>query len=235
MSFQFIKSALLRCALALLAGSSASAGAQAAGPKLYETGPEQDSAFVRFVNGLDQPVQVVPEDGRNRLVLPLDKPAGDFLTVRPDTVLKGSVEARGQRAAVSVKTAPGAFSTVVARSAGAGKPFVLTVLSETPDDFNALRASLAFANLDASCASAGLQTAGKGVPLFSDMAAEQLQRRSINAVRLTVQATCAGKTVGEALELGQLQAGQRYSILLLPGAGAGTAPRVLFVVDSVAR
>lgn len=207
--------------------------AQAAGPMLYETGPAQDSAFVRFVNGLDHAVEVVPEGSRSRLSLPTSKPLGDFLPVRPDTVIKGAFEARGQRAGVAVKTAPGAFSTVVAKPAGAGKPFTVTVLTEVPDDFSALRASLGFASLDKACAPAGLQTAGKGVALFSGVALEQLQRRQINPVKLTVQATCGGKPVGGVVDLGQLEAGQRYSVLLMPAAGG--APRVVFAADTVAR
>ena len=206
---------------------------QAAGPLLYETGPAQDSAFVRFVNGLDHAVEVVPEGSRARLSLPTSKPLGDFLPVRPDTVIKGAFEARGQRAGVAVKTAPGAFSTVVAKPAGAGKPFTVTVLTEVPDDFSALRASLGFASLDKACVPAGLQTAGKGVALFSGVALEQLQRRQINPVKLTVQATCGGKPVGGVVDLGQLEAGQRYSVLLMPAAGG--APRVVFAADTVAR
>lgn len=233
MSLQSTPRAALRCALAVLA--CASVCAQAAGPKLYDTGPEHDAAFVRFVNGLDQPAQVIPQDGRNRLTLPLDKPAGDFLPVPANALLKGVIEAAEQRVSVAVKTAPGAFSTVVARRARAGQPIELTVLTETPDDFNALRASLAFANLDAACAPAGLQTAGKKVSLFAQVPVEQVQRRSINPVKLTVQATCAGQPAGRVVGLGQLEAGQRYSVLLLPGTGAGATPRMLFVVDSVAR
>lgn len=221
---QYLVPALLSCT---------AVSAQAAGPMLYETGPAQDSAFVRFVNGLDQAVEVVPEGSRARLSLPTSKPLGDFLPVRPDTVIKGAFEARGQRAGVAVKTAPGAFSTVVAKPAGAGKPFTVTVLTEVPDDFSALRASLGFASLDKACVPAGLQTAGKGVALFSGVALEQLQRRQINPVKLTVQATCGGKPVGGVVDLGQLEAGQRYSVLLMPAAGG--APRVVFAADTVAR
>ena len=221
---QYLVPALLSCT---------AVSAQAAGPMLYETGPAQDPAFVRFVNGLDQAAEVVPEGSRARLSLPTSKPLGDFLPVRPDTVIKGAFEARGQRAGVAVKTAPGAFSTVVAKPAGAGKPFTVTVLTEVPDDFSALRASLGFASLDKACAPAGLQTAGKGVALFSGVALEQLQRRQINPVKLTVQATCGGKPVGGVVDLGQLEAGQRYSVLLMPAAGG--APRVVFAADTVAR
>ena len=196
---QYLVPALLSCT---------AVSAQAAGPMLYETGPAQDSAFVRFVNGLDQAAEVVPEGSRARLSLPTSKPLGDFLPVRPDTVIKGAFEARGQRAAVAVKTAPGAFSTVVAKPAGAGKPFTVTVLTEVPDDFSALRASLGFASLDKACAPAGLQTAGKGVALFSGVALEQLQRRQINPVKLTVQATCGGKPLGGVVDLGQLEGGE---------------------------
>lgn len=225
---------LARAALTQLLLTFAGA-ACAAGPSLYETGPAQDSAFVRFINGADHAVEVVADGARTRLALPVDKPVGEFLSVRPDTVIKGAFEARGQRSAVAVKTAPGVFSTVVAWSAGAGKPLTTTVLSEAPDDFSALRASLAFASLDTSCAPAGLQTAAKGLALFSAARQGQLQRRQINPVQLSVQATCGGKPVGAAVDLGRLEAGQRYSVLLVPAAAGAGAPRVVFAVDAVAR
>lgn len=207
--------------------------AQAAGPMLYETGPAQDSAFVRFVNGLDQAVEVVPEGDRARLSLPTSKPLGDFLPVRPDTVIKGAFEARGQRAGVAVKTAPGAFSTVVARSAGAGKPFTVTVLTEVPDDFSALRASLGFASLDKACAPAGLQTAGKGGAVFrrgpgAAPAPPDQPGQAHGAGHLRQQA--GGQHV---VDLGQLEAGQRYNLLLMPSAGR--VPRVVFAADTVTR
>ena len=69
--------------------------------------------------------------------------------------------------------------------------------------------------------------------LFSGLALEQRQRRQINPVKLTVQATCGGKPVGGVVDLGQLEAGQRYSVLLMPAAGG--APRVVFAADTVAR
>ncbi len=146
---------------------------------------------------------------------------------------QGRFRGAGPASGRSGKNRPGRLFNRGGQAAGAGKPFTVTVLTEVPDDFSALRASLGFASLDKACAPAGLQTAGKGVALFSGVALEQLQRRQINPVKLTVQATCGGKPVGGVVDLGQLEAGQRYSVLLMPAAGG--APRVVFAADTVAR
>ncbi len=222
-----------RCLVVLALLASAAGAGHAAGTALYDTGPASDSAFVRFVNALGHPAEVVPEGGQARLPLSVEKPVGEFVSIRPDTVIQGSFRAQGQRAAVAVKTAPGGFSSVVLRSAGPARPLTVTVLTETPDDFSALRASLGFASLDSACVPAGLQTAGKAVAIFSDVAVDQLQRRQVNPVALVVQATCGGRPVGQTLSLGQLQAGQRYSVFLLPAASG--APRLVFAEDTIAR
>lgn len=64
------------------------------------------------------------------------------------------------------------------------------------------------------------------------MADGTLQRRSLNAVALKVQLTCAGQATGAALDLGELKAGERYSVLLLPGA---SGPRLLATQDAIAH
>jgi len=221
----FARSSLI--ALAVAAGASA----QAQAPKLYDTGPAQDSAFVRFVNAAPQRLEVV--SGKARLPLPADKPVSEYLSVKPNTDIGGGFEGGGQKAPVSVKTAPGAFSTVVAVPGADGKSLRSAVITESPDDFNALKSAVAFYNFDAGCKAAGLQSAAKAVSIFSGLAEKTVQRRMVNPVALAVQPTCDGKARGAPVDLGQLQPGQRYSLLLVP-AGAG-ASKLIFATDAIAR
>jgi alginate O-acetyltransferase complex protein AlgF len=217
-------------ALAVTAGM-ASMSAQAQAPKLYDTGPAQDSAFVRFVNAAPQRLEVV--SGKARLPLPADKPVSEYLSVKPDADIGGGFEGGGQKAPVSVRTAPGAFSTVVALPGADGKSLRTAVITESPDDFNALKSAVAFYNFDAGCKAAGLQSAAKAVNIFNGVAEKAVQRRMVNPVALAVQPTCDGKPRGASVDLGQLQAGQRYSLLLVP-AGAG-ASKLIFTTDAIAR
>ncbi|WPB56944.1 alginate O-acetyltransferase AlgF [Xylophilus sp. GOD-11R] len=216
---------------ALLALAAAACATAQAAPKLYDTGPSQDSAFVRFVNAAPQRLEVV--SGQARLPLPADKPVSEYLSVKPDTNIGGAFEGGGQKAPVSVKTAPGAFATVVALPTADGKGLRTAVIAESPDDFNALKSAIAFYNYDAGCKAAGLQTAGKGVGIFSGVAEKTVQRRMVNPVALSVQPTCDGQPRGASVDLGTLQAGQRYSLLLVP-AGAG-ASKLIFAADAIAR
>jgi len=103
---------------------------------------------------------------------------------------------------------------------------------ESPDDFNALKASVAFYNVDAQCASAALLAAGRNVVLLDGVPEGQAKRRQINPVPLSVQLSCGGKVVGQPLDLGPLEAGQRYTVFLVP---AGKSSRIFKATDTVAR
>ena len=199
---------------------------------LYETGPAQDSAFVRFVNGTGQPLDVVAGGAKARLPLPVAQPVSDFQSVKPQSAITGDFEGPAGRAPVRAKAGPGAFATVVAWAVPGQKALQTAVVTETPDDFNGLKASLAFYNLDAQCKGAGLQATGRNVSLFDGVAQGALQRRAINPVALSVQLVCGGQPSGTPLDLGRLQAGQRYSVLLVPAAGGA---RLLYATDNVAR
>ena len=102
----------------------------------------------------------------------------------------------------------------------------------TPENIRLSRASLAFYNADASCADASLQVAGRAVDIFKAVAHGDVQRRFINPLKLSVQLQCAGTAAGAPLELGQLEAGQRYSVLLVPSA---QGPRLFQAVDNLAN
>ncbi|KTT22394.1 cell division protein FtsQ [Pseudomonas oryzihabitans] len=215
--------------LLLLAGLGASVLAQAAEIPLYPTGPSEDSAFLRFVNAGSEPLALQAAGSAARLQLDAAKPVSSYLTVPAAKPIKGELQRGDASAPLELSVAPGEFATLVVLP---GTPLVQRVVREQPDDFNALKASLAFYSLDPKCATPGLQAAGRNAEIFKDVADGTLQRRSLNAVALKVQLTCAGKAEGEPLDLGELKAGERYSVLLLPGA---SGPRLLATQDSVAR
>ena len=202
---------------------------QAAEIPLYPTGPSEDSAFLRFFNAGDTALELSSENGAS-LRLEGDVRASDFLTVPAGKPIKGSLKQGEAQQALDISVAPGEFATVVGIATEQG--LNLVTVREVPDDFNALKASLAFYSLDASCANAGLQAAGRNVDIFKDVANGALQRRSINPLSLSVQLRCAGASVGEPLALGELAAGQRYTLFLVPSADG---PRLFQALDNLAN
>jgi len=188
---------------------------QAAEIPLYPTGPSEDSAFLRFFNAGQPALELSAANGAS-LRLEGDARASDFLTVPAGKPIKGTLKQADQTQQLDISVAPGEFATVVGITTPQG--LNLLTVREVPDDFNALKASLAFYSLDAACANAGLQVAGRNVDIFKDVANGALQRRSINPLKLSVQLRCGGASVGEPLALGELAAGQRYTLFLVPSA-----------------
>jgi alginate O-acetyltransferase complex protein AlgF len=197
---------------------------------LYPTGPAADAAFIRFVNGTAEPIQVIAQKGQPPLKLDAVKPASLFYPVTASSAIKGTLVSGQKQLALNLKAEPGEFATVVALPDGKGIKQI--TVHDVPDDFNSLKASLGFFNLDASCANATLRPAGRNADLFKGVTTGKLQRRSINPVKLSVQLVCANANVGPALDLGELKAGERYSVLLLPTA---TGPKLLAATDSLAH
>ncbi|VXC92279.1 Cell division protein FtsQ [Pseudomonas sp. 9AZ] len=202
---------------------------QAAEIPLYPTGPSEDSAFLRFFNAGDTALELSAENGAS-LRLEGDVRASDFLTVPAGKPIKGNLKQGEAQQTLDISVAPGEFASVVGIATEQG--LNLVTVREVPDDFNALKASLAFYSLDASCANAGLQAAGRNVDIFKDVANGALQRRSINPLNLSVQLRCGGASVGEPLALGELAAGQRYTLFLVPSADG---PRLFQALDNLAN
>jgi hypothetical protein len=224
----------MKCSLHTLAGlgcALALGTIQAAEIPLYPTGPSEDAAFLRFVNAGEAALELTAAGSGASLRLEGEKIVSDFLSVPAGKPVKGSLSLGGQQQALNLSVAPGEFATVVGIPV-AGQGFELVTLREQPDDFNALKASLAFYSLDASCADAGLQAAGRNVDIFKNVANGSLVRRSINPVNLSVQLRCAGASVGEPLALGDLAAGQRYTLFLVPSA---QGPRLFQALDNLAN
>jgi alginate O-acetyltransferase complex protein AlgF len=189
----------------------------AAGPKLYESGPGEDAAYVRFVNATGQPIDVLAA-GKNAGRMHIDNahPASAFLPLRPKSLIAGRISQGNATADINATAAPGELVTVVVWSK-AGQALETTVLAELPKDFNALKATLAFYNFDSQCPAAGLTAGGRDTVIVEGTGPLSVKRRTVNPVALSTQPTCGAARIGPALDLKTLEAGQRYSIFLAPG------------------
>lgn len=201
---------------------------QAADIPLYPTGPSEDAAFLRFFNAGASELTLRAGNGAELSLA--TGTASDFLTVPAAKPIEGKLALAGQQQTLKVSVAAGEFATVVGVPDASG--LRLLTVREQPDDFNALKASLAFYSLDDSCKQPGLTSANGKAQIFKDVATGSAQRRSINPVKLSVQLTCGGAPSGAPLDLGQLAAGQRYSVLLTPGA---QGPRLFLAHDTLAH
>ena len=207
-----------------------SVSVMAADIPLYPTGPAEDAAFIRFVNGGTDTLQVIAQKGQPPLKLASAKPVSPYFPVTAKSTIKGTLVSGSNHLELEVKAQPGEFVTVVALPDDKGIKQI--TVHDAPDDFNGLKASLGFFNLDSRCANASLRPAGRTADLFKNVAQGNLQRRSINPVKLAVQLVCANSNVGPALDLGELKAGERYSVLLLPTAAG---PRLSSATDSLSH
>lgn len=216
---------------ALFAPLMLSLQAEAADIALYPTGPDQDSAFLRFINAADHPLQLLAEGSRASLKLEGTHAVSDYLPVPANQPIKGTLERNGKSQPLDIQVAAGEFASVIALPDSA-QGIRQVVIREQPDDFNSLRASLAFISADPACTQAGLRAAGKNADLFKEVTNGSVQRRAINPVSLSVQLVCAQTNVGAPLDLGQLKAGERYSVVLLPGANG---PYLLLATDVLAH
>lgn len=220
----------LLATLSLLAGAALAPISHGQEIPLYETGPSEDSAFIRFVNSTDAALVVKAEGSKTSLPLDAGKPASNFLPVPAKRALKGQFVQGDAHAPTETTVEPGEFATVIALPAGKGGLAVQTI-RETPDDFNALKASVGLYNLAPACADATVKAAGRNVTLFSGVAVgEPSKRLQINPVPLSVQLFCAGRETGEPVSLGTLEAGERYTLFLVP---AGDESRLFHAVDAV--
>ena len=164
---------------------------------LYPTGPSADSAFIRFVNASPAPLEVVAQPGQAPLRLETAQPVSLLFPVDSSKPVKGTLVSGGQTLPIDLKIEPSEFVTVFAVPDGAG--IQQAVVREPDTDFNALKASLAFFNVDASCTDAGLLLKGRRVDEFTSVPVNTAKRLMINPVQLSVQLVCANANVGAAL------------------------------------
>jgi len=223
----YFKTRVIKLAMLSMTGFCATAMAEEMA--LYPTGPSQDSSFVRFVNATDQAVTLT-SSGAKKMILPTTQVNTNFYPIVAKSILKGSFSTGKAQSDIALSVKPGEFASVIALTSPAGLKQV--ILREQPDDFNALKASIALYNTDSNCTNAGLNVVGRTVNLFEKVTAGNLQRRALNPVKISVQLMCNAQKISVPLDLGLLQAGQRYSIFVLPSKQTS---RLFFTSDNIAQ
>jgi len=197
-----------------------------AAPQLYETGPAEDASFVRFVAAVPGVVEVAA--GRNaRLPLDPQNASTPWQPVRARVALKATLHHAGAKQDVEVTVQPSEFVTMAAVPNGQGG-WHIGVGREKPQDFSAHRVSLGLLNLAKGCGDATLKLAGKDVVIVDKAPVGQVERRMINPVSLGVDLFCNGQKAQEAVDLGSLRAGARWTLLVLP---EGKGWRLMPVLD----
>lgn len=203
-----------------------------AAPQLYDTGPSQDLALVRFVNAGAQALTVQSGGpAKASVVVAPSAPITDYQPVRSDAPVTGYWKNGQRQMAITLRVPSGGSASVLAWQ-GANGEIAGTSFTEPPPTFDPLRASLAFYNADARCTAAGLLASTGNAAIFENQAALANARRAVNPVKLAVHATCNGQPVEGTVDLGSLQAGQRYSVFLVP---AGKGSRLMGLQDRIAR
>ncbi len=204
------------------------AGLASAAPQLYETGPAEESAYVRFVNATGGSISIHAAKGAAtvRLDARAEGRVSNFFRVKSGTRLSAIIKSKTGQVQVDVVGKTEQYITIAVLPDGNAR-IITRVVSEMPDDFNAMRSSLALFNLDESC-SASMQGGAKRTSVFVDVKPLTVQRRLINPVKLTVATGCTRQADGAELDMSQLEAGARYSVFLLP---SGMASRAFFVRD----
>jgi alginate O-acetyltransferase complex protein AlgF len=202
-------------ALAALHGGAA----RAAEGRLYPSGPPNGVAYLRFVNMAPKEVTIVspaakiaiPADDAHRVL--------EFDPVTPGVALTGLAQLGEATQPIDLKLVPNEFVTVAVIADGANG-IALTVFREVPSDFNALKSSLALFNLDKSCAAAQLAAGDNHLSVIPDVAPGAVGRRLVNPVSAQLEVACGDPAQATPAKLGQLNAGDRYSIFLVAG-GSG--------------
>ena len=204
------------CGFSLVLASVAGSSLASAEPQLYETGPAEDSSYVRFVNATGNPVSITSAKKSARLELSAqaDGRATKFFAVKSGTELAATIQAKGGKVDVKIVGKAWEYITIAVLPDGATR--LKTVLvRETPTDFNAMRSSVALFNLDAACSGAALQGGAKNVTILDIVKPFTVKRRLVNPINLTATVGCGEKSADSAVNMAQLQAGERYSVFLL--------------------
>jgi hypothetical protein len=198
---------------------------------LYPTGPSQDSAFIRFVNGGDTTISLTSGGSKAKVNLENNNPSTLFYPVATKSSVTGEFSNGKTTSPISVNVKPGEFTSVLALSNSFGLKQI--IIKEQPSDFNSLKSSLALYNfIPNTCNDAGLIVINRSITLFENVKTGTFKRRLLNPVNIDIQLTCDGKPQGNVLKLENLQAGLRYSVFATPSEKGN---RIFFLTDSIAR
>lgn len=185
--------------------------------ELYETGPGEESSYIRFLNGTERDISIISSNGSAKIELSAktEGRVSRFFTAKAGSKVSATVQAGGRKVPVDVVGKPWEYITIAVLPNGAAQ-IATDLVKETPGDFNAMRASLALFNLDAKCSGAAMKGGAQGATILSDVKPSTVQRRLVNPVKLKATVACAGQSAEAVVDMAQLQAGERYSIFLLP-------------------
>jgi alginate O-acetyltransferase complex protein AlgF len=210
-------SAVLGLALFAVGALSGAGRAVAAEGRLYPSGPPNGVAYLRFVNLA--PHEVTITSPAAKITLPTDAAhrLGEFDPVAPGVALTGTAQLGEAAKPIDVTLKANEFATVAVVADGADG-IAVTVFREDPSDFNALKSSLGLFNADKSCAAAQLVVGDNHQGVISDVAPGKIGRRLVNAVNAELGVTCGDPAQAAPAKLGQLNAGDRYSIFVVAGA-----------------
>ena len=187
--------------------------ARAADGRLYPSGPPNGVAYLRFVNLAPNEVMIVSPAAKITIPANDADRVREFDPVTPGTALTGSVQLGDATKPLNLTLQPNEFVTVAVT--GSGDKFAVTLLRETPTDFNALKSSLALFNLDQGCASAQLVAGDQHVAVVSDVAPGAVTRRLVNPVDVALAVSCGDPVQTVPVKLGGLVAGDRYSVFVV--------------------
>jgi alginate O-acetyltransferase complex protein AlgF len=197
--------------------ASAHAAPEAA---LYPTGPSRVSGYVRFVNAAAHPVAITTaSSGQPVNLAPTDgQRISPFYAVPVDGTHKARFQVQGAKNEIALKVAADEFVTV---SVYADASF--TVTRELPEDFNALKARIAFFNVSPACGKATLRVRANGASIFKDVSTGAFAQRLVNPVQAQLDAVCGADTgvAVDAIDFGMLAAAKRYSLFLIPDGSRG--------------
>lgn len=214
--------------LAALAATPAGQGIAAEG-RLYPSGPPNGVAYLRFVNLA--PGEVTITSPAAKIVVPADDAhrIGEFDPVTPGVALTGSAQLGAATKPIDVTLTANEFVTVAVTASGDG--IALAVFRETPSDFNALKSSLGLFNADKDCAKAQLVVGDSHQTVVADVAPGAIGRRLVNPVNAELAVACGDSVQAAPAKLGQLNAGDRYSVFVVAGA---SGPQVVAQRDEQA-
>jgi len=190
-------------------------GSAGAAERLYPSGPPNGVAYLRFVNLA--PHEVTITSPAAKIAIPADDQhrVGEFDPVTPGGALTGSAQLGEATKPINVTLAANEFVTVAVVDGADGLSILL--FRETPSDFNALKSSLALFNADKACGKAQLVAGDNHQPVIADVAAAAVGRRLVNPVNAELAVSCGDPAQAAPAKLGQLAAGDRYSVFVVAG------------------
>jgi alginate O-acetyltransferase complex protein AlgF len=225
----FLSSWALRLLAILVLFGLAGIGDARADGRLYPSGPPNGVAYLRFVNLAAADVTIVSPAAKIAILADDAHRIREFDPVTPGAALTGSAQLGEAAKPIDVTLKQNEFVTVAVT--GSADNLQVVVLREVPSDFNALKSSLGLFNLDPSCTNAQLVAGDNHLPVVTDVVPGAVGRRLVNPVNAALAVSCGDPAQLVPAKLGQLTAGDRYSVFVV---GSATGRQVVAQRDEQA-